>query len=125
MRENTNVQYAGTKDFHVWVVTDLGAYPLPHHIEHSPCGHSWGYWGSGPADLARDLFAHVVGVDPSEVEPFAWRLLLDEVVALLPREQEWWMDRSALQAWIDSKEPDDCGHPDHADQACPCFDRYR
>jgi hypothetical protein len=27
----------------------------PHFIKHSPTGFSWGYGGSGPADLARCL----------------------------------------------------------------------
>jgi hypothetical protein len=35
--------------------------PLPHQIKHSPSGLSWGYHGSGPADLARSLLIHVLG----------------------------------------------------------------
>lgn len=37
--------------------------PLPHLVRHSPGGFSWGYGGSGPADLARsvlDLFTDTV-----------------------------------------------------------------
>ena len=36
-------------------------YPLPHHAKHSPTGMSWGYHGSGPADLARSLLIHALG----------------------------------------------------------------
>ena len=37
--------------------------PLPHHVKHSPTGFSWGYGGSGPADLARSLLIHALGDD--------------------------------------------------------------
>jgi hypothetical protein len=38
------------------VVVEIGGEvtgPLPHHIKHSPSGYSWGYLGSGPADLSE------------------------------------------------------------------------
>ncbi|OHU47339.1 hypothetical protein BKG82_27190 [Mycobacteroides chelonae] len=35
--------------------------PLPHQSKHSPTGMSWGYSGSGPADLARSLLIHALG----------------------------------------------------------------
>ena len=35
--------------------------PLPHQIKHSPSGFSWGYLGSGPADLARSLLIDALG----------------------------------------------------------------
>lgn len=37
------------------------ASPLPHHVKHSPTGMSWGYHGSGGADLARSLLIHALG----------------------------------------------------------------
>ncbi len=37
--------------------------PLPHVVRHSPDGLSWGYAGSGPADLARSLLLHALGAD--------------------------------------------------------------
>ena len=36
-------------------------YPLPHIKRHSPTGMSWGYEGSGPADLARSLLIDALG----------------------------------------------------------------
>jgi hypothetical protein len=36
-------------------------YPLPHLVKHSPTGFSWGYGGSGPADLARCLLINALG----------------------------------------------------------------
>lgn len=35
--------------------------PLPHHSLHGEDGFSWGYGGSGPADLARSLIIHALG----------------------------------------------------------------
>jgi hypothetical protein len=35
--------------------------PLPHRVKHAPDGLSWGYSGSGPADLARSLLIHALG----------------------------------------------------------------
>ena len=35
--------------------------PLPHHFKHSHTGFSWGYGGSGPADLARSVLIAVLG----------------------------------------------------------------
>lgn len=34
---------------------------LTHHVKHSPTGISWGYCGSGPADLARSLLIDHLG----------------------------------------------------------------
>lgn len=39
------------------------ACPLPHRAKHSPTGMSWGYHGSGAADLARSLLIHALGDD--------------------------------------------------------------
>ncbi|NTY62141.1 DUF6166 domain-containing protein [Mycolicibacterium sphagni] len=38
-----------------------GAVRLPHYVKHSPTGFSWGYAGSGPADLARSLLIDALG----------------------------------------------------------------
>jgi len=35
-------------------------HPLPHVVKHSSTGFSWGYGGSGPADLARSLLVHAL-----------------------------------------------------------------
>ena len=40
--------------------------PLRHVKYHSPSGLSWGYQGSGPADLALSLLCDVLGERPSE-----------------------------------------------------------
>jgi Family of unknown function (DUF6166) len=63
------VWYRGTGDGRTVAVEDedgnlIG--PLPHirHSAsqcHSPTGFSWGYEGSGPAELARNLLLHALG----------------------------------------------------------------
>jgi hypothetical protein len=43
-----------------------GTEPLKHHVRHSPTGFSWGYGGSGPAELARCIlldYAERIGDD--------------------------------------------------------------
>lgn len=45
----------------VWVVDHDRRTPLTHHSKHSPTGFSWGYAGSGPADLARCLLIDHLG----------------------------------------------------------------
>lgn len=61
--------YAGVADDQV-VVTETASgpagagvetHPLTHHVRHSPDGFSWGYAGSGPADLARCLLIDALG----------------------------------------------------------------
>jgi hypothetical protein len=39
-------------------------YRLKHEVRHSPDGFSWGYSGSGPADLARSILADHLGFVP-------------------------------------------------------------
>jgi len=46
------------------VVTD----PLPHMELHSPTGMSWGYAGSGPADLALSILAHHFGETTRDIK---------------------------------------------------------
>lgn len=38
--------------------------PLVHRVLHSPTGFSWGYCGSGPADLARSLLWDFMEKEP-------------------------------------------------------------
>lgn len=40
--------------------TIINRYDLPHIVEHSPTGFSWGFGGSGPADLALSILADVL-----------------------------------------------------------------
>ena len=55
--------YHGTGGRDVALEDEDGCYlgPLPHVARHSPTGFSWGYNGSGPADLAVSLLVDAVG----------------------------------------------------------------
>lgn len=55
--------YRGGNDYRVFAHDKESGerYPLPHVKRHSPTGMSWGYAGSGPADLARSLLIDVLG----------------------------------------------------------------
>jgi hypothetical protein len=55
-------QYQGIPPHRVIVVDEEGrARELAHVVKHSPTGFSWGYAGSGPADLARSILLDVIG----------------------------------------------------------------
>lgn len=54
-----NQKSAGGRLIVVDIDGDLS--PLPHQSKHSPTGMSWGYSGSGAADLARSLLIHALG----------------------------------------------------------------
>jgi hypothetical protein len=45
----------------VRVAEDGAEEPLRHIVRHSPTGMTWGYGGSGPADLARSLLFDALG----------------------------------------------------------------
>lgn len=60
------IRYRGHPDGSTVTIERPGAQPepaerLPHHVKHSPTGFSWGYAGSGPADLARSLLIDALG----------------------------------------------------------------
>ena len=75
-------------DAEIWVIPAAGQpYLLKHVVFHSPTGFSWGYGGSGPADLALSILADHLGENPTENDlyhgrprcwqlhqPFKWRL---------------------------------------------------
>ncbi len=49
--------------------------PLRHVVLHSPSGYSWGYEGSGPADLALSILCDVLGERPSEKQIYHGQFL--------------------------------------------------
>lgn len=53
------------EDRKVYVILEAGPKcELRHHVRHSPNGFSWGYFGSGPAELARCLLWDYLGHEP-------------------------------------------------------------
>lgn len=102
--------------------------PLPHIVKHSPDGFSWGYGGSGPADLARSLLIHALDLKsdcPScggtgcrytypedrtpcfacdggfrEPRPAMYQDFKAQVIAQLPGDEDWELDRDVVKRWV-------------------------
>lgn len=70
---------------------------LTEHTRHSPDGYSWGYLGSGPAQLALDLLWDVLGVEP---EPAMYQAFKNDVVARWPGRDDWKMTEDQIRSWI-------------------------
>lgn len=57
---------------------------VPHRIvRHSPTGFAWGYSGSGPADLALNALACVIGQEAAEP---LYQKFKEKFIAALPKE---------------------------------------
>ncbi len=82
------------------------------HVHHSPTGFAWGYGGSGPADLALNIAALFLPLEPgevgvelrdgTEVSADAWEVyqaLKRELVATLPGEGGT-IPGDAVRAWL-------------------------
>jgi hypothetical protein len=63
---------------------------------HSPDGFSWGYWGSGPAQLSLALLLDAVS--PSEARRWHQEFK-QEVIAQLPQHGSWELTRSFIRDW--------------------------
>lgn len=87
----------GARDWVVTVVDPTGSRPLPLHSRHSPTGHSWGYGGSGPAQLALDLLWDALGYEPPST---LYQHFKFEVVALWPQEADWVMTDDEIRDWV-------------------------
>jgi hypothetical protein len=87
----------------VWVVPlKCDAYPLParHDLRnHSPTGVEWGYAGSGPAQLALALLAHVAG---DEVAQDWYQAFKEDVVAGLSHDT-WELSEDTIEAWLEAR----------------------
>lgn len=71
---------------------------LPRRLDlanHSPTGFSWGYGGSGPAQLALALLAHALGNDDAALRLYQ-QFKFRAVANLPPR---WTMTRSRIVAY--------------------------
>ena len=68
---------------------------LRHHVYHSPTGHNWGYGGSGPAELAKDILWDYFGKEPTSelYQQFKW-----DFVAKF--KDEWQVSEMGIDNWI-------------------------
>jgi hypothetical protein len=64
---------------------------------HSPTGFSWGFGGSGPAQLALALLLDAVGRPEADAyyQRFKW-----DVVSLWPQDGRWELDAEAIRRWV-------------------------
>ena len=75
--------------------------PLPLRLDlfnHSPTGFSWGYGGSGPAQLALALLADALADDDRAVrlhQEFKFK-----VVACWPEGERWWITAEQIAAVV-------------------------
>ena len=66
---------------------------------HSPTGFSWGYGGSGPAQLALAICADVFG-DEIGSDPKVYHALAVSVVQRLPMDKEFTLDENEVRAAV-------------------------
>lgn len=70
----------------------------PDEARHSPTGFSWGYHGSGPAELARAILIAVLPDEPAARHPRCYQAFKAEIVGEMTR--EWLMSDGAVLAWF-------------------------
>lgn len=92
---------------------------IPHLVvHHSPAGFSWGYLGSGPAELALNILEIVASseggyhsstvkvFDGSHVSSIVWALhqkYKEEVIAALPWEETHRITYASVVEWLDTQ----------------------
>lgn len=102
--ERDSQQYAAGWEVYRERVTDRpshrgGRRPLYHLVHHSPDGFSWGYFGSGPADLALSIL-----FDATKDARLAWALHQDykrEMIAKLDSQSGWEILESDVLGWVE------------------------
>lgn len=71
--------------------------PLTHHPYHSPDGHSWGYSGSGPSELAKDILWDFLGVSPN---PLMYMDFREAFIAGLEQDKGFKINSMEINAWV-------------------------
>jgi hypothetical protein len=67
-------------------------------FNHSPTGFSWGYGGSGPAQLAVALLADALGDDDRAIR--LHQCFKFKVVACWPEGERWWITAEQIAAVV-------------------------
>lgn len=73
------------------------SYPLEHHIRHSPDGHAWGYGGSGPAELAKDILWDFLGYEPPMDMYQAFKF---QVISRIDQNQGFSISENEVGGWV-------------------------
>lgn len=85
---------------HLVTIEEVGqVHMLAHRVHHSPTGFSWGYAGSGPADLARSLLWDLLGAEPT---PSLYQDFKFDVVSRWPQSGSWVMSQRELATWVEN-----------------------
>jgi hypothetical protein len=79
---------------------------LAHRVHHSPTGFSWGYAGSGPADLARSLLWDFLGNEPA---PWLYQAFKFQYVAKWPQDGNWVLTGEEIRQWLLAEEHENPG----------------
>jgi hypothetical protein len=83
---------------HLVVVRDeWGQRLLAHRMRHSPTGFSWGYAGSGPADLARSILWDYLGAEP---RPRCYQDFKSQFIAGLAQDESWQLSGDVIRIWL-------------------------
>lgn len=78
----------------------LGMRHLKHIVKHSPTGLSWGYAGSGPADLSLSILADHLGDFPQSLDKHSMRFYQDFKRDFVSTWGDCWMINSkTIQEW--------------------------
>ncbi len=108
-RRRLGLEYSGTRlgsEGHgapvVWVWEAgrpnlLHPQPSQRLHNHSPCGHEWGYEGSGPAQLALAILLDFSGDE--ELSLKLHQKFKREVIAKLPREESWSLSGERIEGF--------------------------
>jgi Family of unknown function (DUF6166) len=81
-------------------------------FNHSPRGFSWGYGGSGPAQLALALLADALGNDDRAIRlHHAFKF---KVVAGWSEDERWWITADEIAAVVKVIDQECSGHERHA-----------
>lgn len=93
------------QEFGVWAQSESRSMPLPMRLDlrnHSPTGFAWGYWGSGPAQLALALCAHALGDDERALR--VYQTFKQSVVGALPQGVDWTMSSDDIVRYVEELE---------------------
>lgn len=82
----------------VFVLHNGTEYKLPHHVKHSPDGFSWGYGGSGPSELAKDMLWDFLGYEP---EPALYQTFKMIFIATLDQRAGFTIYGEKIRHWLE------------------------
>ena len=73
---------------------------LEHHVQHSPDGFSWGYLGSGCAELARCMLWDFLGHEPFNA---LYHKFKEDHISRFRVDHNWMLDSESIKVWLDEQ----------------------